>query len=151
MLGRRIDHGPDPPSPRRPPRVRSRSRRRARLSDDRGSAAVEFVICAAAMVLLLLMVVQVAVWYHTRAVAQTAARQGLDHVRVLNGSPEEGVAVAHEFLAQSGGGLHDPEVNATRSVELSTVSVRGHVVSLLPGVSFTVSVTVDAATERIEP
>lgn len=103
------------------------------------------------MVLLLLMVVQVAVWYHTRAVAQTAARQALDHVRVLNGSPEEGEAVAHEFLDQSGGGLHDPEVNATRTVELSTVSVSGNVVSILPGVSFTVSVTVDAPTERIEP
>lgn len=103
------------------------------------------------MVLLLLMVVQVAVWYHTRAVAQTAARHGLDHVRVLNGSAEAGETAAHEFLDQAGGGLHDAQVNATRTVEVSTVSVSGNVVSILPGVSFTVSVTVDAATERIEP
>lgn len=109
------------------------------------------MICAAAMVLLLLMVVQVAVWYHTRAVAQTAARHGLDHVRVLHGDPDQGVAVTREFLAQSGTGLHEPQVNVTRTVELSTVSVSGNVVSVLPGVSFTVSVTVDAPTERIEP
>ena len=44
---------------------------------DRGSSTVEFVIASAAMVLLLLMVVQVGVWYHTRAVAQTDALAGL--------------------------------------------------------------------------
>ncbi|MCB0996113.1 MAG: pilus assembly protein, partial [Acidimicrobiales bacterium] len=59
------------------------------------------------MVLLLLMVVQVGVWYHTRAVAQTAARHGLDHVRTINGSPSEGIDVASEFLDQSGGGLEN--------------------------------------------
>ena len=129
-----------------------RRRRRRRGGDiDRGSATVEFAICAVAMVLLLLMVVQVAVWYHTRAVAQTAARHGLDQVRVLDGSPEAGEAVAYEFLDQAGGGLNDPDVDATRTVEVATVSVRGDVVSILPGVSFTVSVTVRAATERIEP
>jgi hypothetical protein len=34
---------------------------------------------------------------------------------------------------------------------VSSVTVSGRVVSILPGVSFTVSVTVDAPTERIEP
>lgn len=97
------------------------------------------------------MVVQVGVWYHTRAVAQTAARHGLDTVRILDGSPDDGIAVASEFLAQAGRGLHDPRVRATRTAEQSSVSVSGHVVSVLPGVSFTVSVTVDAPTERIEP
>lgn len=112
---------------------------------------MEFVICAAAMVLLLLMVVQVGIWYHTRAVAQTAARHGLDHVRILDGSVDAGIAVAQEFLAQSAGGLDNPHVHATRSATQSTVSVSGQVVSILPGVSWRLSVTVDAPTERIEP
>ena len=103
------------------------------------------------MVLLLLMVVQVGVWYHTRAVAQTAARHGLDHVRTINGSPSEGIDVASEFLDQSGGGLENRNVDATRTGAVSSVTVSGRVVSILPGVSFTVSVTVDAPTERIEP
>ena len=118
---------------------------------DRGSSTVEFVIASAAMVLLLLMVVQVGVWYHTRAVAQTAARHGLDHVRTINGSPSEGIDVASEFLDQSGGGLENRNVDATRTAAVSSVTVSGRVVSILPGVSFTVSVTVDAPTERIEP
>jgi Flp pilus assembly protein TadG len=118
---------------------------------DRGSSTVEFVIASAAMVLLLLMVVQVGVWYHTRAVAQTAARHGLDHVRTINGSPSEGIDVASEFLDQSGGGLENRNIDATRTTAVSSVTVSGRVVSILPGVSFTVSVTVDAPTERIEP
>ena len=125
--------------------VEQRSRR------DRGSSTVEFVIASTAMVLLLLMVVQVGVWYHTRAVAQTAARHGLDHVRTINGSPSEGIDVASEFLDQSGGGLENRNVDATRTAAVSSVTVSGRVVSILPGVSFTVSVTVDAPTERIEP
>lgn len=137
--------GPDPPR-------HSRFRRARRRADgDRGSSTVEFVICAAAMVLLLMMVVQIGVWYHTRAVAQTAARHGLDHVRTLDGSTADGIAIASEFLAQSGGGLDSAQVDASRSALESTVTVTGRVVSILPGVSFAITVTVDAPTERIEP
>lgn len=121
------------------------------LGVERGSSTVEFVICTAAAVLLLLMVLQIGVWYHTRAVAQTAARHGVDHVRTTDGSTDSGIDIAHEFLAQSGNGLRDPDVSAQRTLEVSSVSVSGDVVSILPGVTLTVSVTVDAPTERIEP
>lgn len=130
-------------------RIPARTRRRD--DGEQGSSTVEFVICAAGMLLLLMMVVQVGVWYHTRAVAQTAARHGLDHVRTIDGSPEDGIAVANEFLAQSGGGLDGARVDATRTAEESTVTITGRVVSILPGVSFAITVTVDAPTERIEP
>lgn len=139
--------GPAPPTPTT---ATGRLARR-RSTDDRGSSTVEFVICAASMVLLLMMVIQIGVWYHTRAVAQTAARHGLDHVRTLDGSTAEGVAVANEFLAQSGGGLDGASVDASRTAQESTVTITGRVVSILPGVSFTITVTVDAPTERIEP
>lgn len=142
--------GPDPPDTL-PGARRAHRAARSRRRDDRGSSTVEFVIAAAAMVLLLLMVVQIGVWYHTRAVAQTAARHGLDHVRTLDGSTGDGIAVADEFLAQSGGGLEGAQVGATRTALESTVTVSGWVVSILPGVTFTVSVTVNAPTERIEP
>jgi len=103
------------------------------------------------MVLLMVMVVQVAVFYHSRAVAQTAARHGLDQARVLNGSTDAAIAVTNEFLNQAGGGLRDPQVSADRTPTMATVSVTAHVVSILPFTDFTVSVTVDAPTERIEP
>jgi Flp pilus assembly protein TadG len=142
--------GPDPPDTLHDAR-HARRAARPRRRNDRGSSTVEFVIAAAAMVLLLLMVVQIGVWYHTRAVAQTAARHGLDHVRTLDGSTGDGITVANEFLAQSGGGLEGAQVDATRTAVESTVTVSGRVVSILPGVTFTVSVTVNAPTERIEP
>lgn len=139
-----------------PTRLAGDGRRRRRAlgrlrGDERGSATVEFVICAAAMVLLLLMVVQIGVWYHSRAVAQTAARHGVDHVRTIDGSTGAGISAANEFLAQAGSGLRDSDVTASRTVEVSSVSVSANVVSILPGVNLTVHVTVDAPTERISP
>ena len=123
----------------------------SREAGDRGSGTVEFVICSAGMVLLLLMVVQVGVWYHTRAVTQTAARHGLDHVRVMNGTPGDAIAATNEFLAQAGRGLRQARVDATRSSNQSTVSVTGRVVSIVPGVNLGLSVSVAAPTERIAP
>lgn len=148
MQGHRNGRGLDPPRDEHPRPDEPFEQVSPR---DRGSSTVEFVIASAAMVLLLLMVVQMGVWYHTRAVAQTAARHGLDHVRTINGSPSEGIDVASEFLDQSGGGLENRNVDAIRTAAMSSVTVSGRVVSILPGVSFTVSVTVDAPTERIEP
>lgn len=103
------------------------------------------------MVLLLLMVLQIGVWYHGRAVAQTAARHGVDHVRTVDGSTDAGIGVAQDFLAQSGGSLRDLDVTAARTVDTSSVSVSAQVVSILPGITLTVSVTVDAPTERLTP
>ena len=99
--------------------------------------------------MLLLLVVQAAVGFHGRAVAHTAARHGLDHVRTLDGSTAAGVSAATSFLAQAGGGLRDSNVTASRDAETSSVTVSANVVSVLPGVSFTINVTVDAPTERI--
>lgn len=103
------------------------------------------------MVLLMMMVIQVGVWYHSRAVAQTAARHGLDQVRTVDGSTAAGISAANEFLAQAGDALDNTDVSASRNAEVSSVSVSGSVVSLLPGVSLSVHVTVDAPTERTVP
>lgn len=125
--------------------------RKERRSDDRGSSTVEFVICAALMVMLLIVIVQVGVYFHTRAVAQTAARQGLDQVRVVDGSTDSGVATANEFLDQAGASLDDRNVTATRTAVHATVTVSGSVVSIIPGLDLHVDVTVDAPLERVTP
>lgn len=137
---------------RRSPPVTRRFDCRARGGPcDRGSSTVEFVVGAAVMVLLLLAVVQVAVYFHHRAVAQTAARHGLDQARITTGSTDQGIAAAHEFLDQSGASLDDRTVSAARTAASSSVTVRGAVVSVVPGVVLTVDVTVDAPTERVTP
>ena len=118
---------------------------------DGGSSTVEFVIASAVMVLLLLVVVQVGLYFHLRAVAQTAARHGVDEVRVFDGSTDQGIAAAGEFLDQGGQSLHDRAVSAQRTVESSSVRVSGSVVSVIPGITLTVDVTASAPTERITP
>lgn len=109
------------------------------------------MICTTVMVLLLLAVVQVALYFHARAVATTAARQGLDRVRVLDGSTGEAVASANAFLAQAGGGLEHRGVSASRGATTASVTVDGDVISVVPGVRLPVDVTVRAPVERVVP
>ena len=132
----------------------SRSGVQARLRDgdgERGSGTVEFVIGAALMVFMLLAIVQIALYFHLRSVANTAARHGIDNVRVLDGSTAAGITAANEFLDQAGSSLEGRSVDATRSPELSTVTVTGQVVAVIPGLNLHVSVTVNAPTEAIRP
>lgn len=122
-----------------------------RPRSERGSSTVEFVISAGVMVLLLLVIVQVALYFHLRAVAVTAARHGLDQVRVAEGTPERGVDAAEEFLDQGGSNLEAASVTAARTAESSSVTVEGNVVSVVPGLVLHVDVTVEAPTERLTP
>ncbi len=103
------------------------------------------------MVFLLMTIIQFALYFHLRAVATTAARHGLDQVRVLDGSPAAGETAANEFLDQAGSSLDDRSVSAGRSAATSTVTVSGEVPSVIPGMRLTVSVTVDAPSERVIP
>jgi hypothetical protein len=86
-----------------------------------------------------------------RSVAQTAARNGLDRVRVVEGSTEAGITAANQFLDQGGSSLNNRQVSAQRSDIASSMSVSGTVVSIIPGLNLRVEVTVDAPTERVTP
>ena len=132
----------------------SRSSAQTRLRDgdgERGSGTVEFVIGAALMVFMLLAIVQIALYFHLRSVANTAARHGIDNVRVLDGSTAAGITAANEFLDQAGSSLEGRSVDATRTPQLSTVTVTGQVVAVIPGLNLHVSVSVNAPTEAIQP
>lgn len=130
----------------------ARARRRIDDGDgESGSSTVEFVIGAVLMVFMLLAIIQVAMYFHMRSVASTAARHGVDRVRVFDGSEAAGVAATNEFLDQAGRSLDGRSVNASRSATVSSVTVSGRVVAVVPGLWLEVRVTVDAPTERIEP
>ena len=138
-------------SPSRSRHPIARLRARLRVDGDRGSSTVEFVIGAALMVFMLMSIIQIALYFHLRSVATTAARQGLDQTRVINGSSAAGVTAANEFLDQSGRSLEQRNVTATRGAQASSVTVRGHVIAVIPLLDLTVTVTVDAPTERVVP
>ena len=126
-------------------------RARRRAEDERGSSTVEFVIGAALMVFMLMAIVQVAIYFHLRSVATTAARHGLDRVRVVNGTSASGIAAANEFLEQAGRSLEARSVDATRTQQTSTVTVTGRVIAVIPLLDLHVSVTVEAPSERLTP
>jgi Flp pilus assembly protein TadG len=118
---------------------------------ERGSSTVEFVICAVLMVFMLLAIVQIALYVHLRSVAVTAARHGVDQVRVLDGSTDAGITAANEFLDQAGSSLDARSVTAARSAVVSSVTVSGGIVAVIPLLNLHVSVTAQAPTEGLVP
>ena len=131
--------------PGRPP-PRNRNRR-----TERGSAAVEVAVLLPVVMLLLMVVVQAGIYFHTRAVATTAARKAVTAARVEDGTGPDGQQAAEQFLDQNGAALHSRQVTVTRSATTATASVSGEVASVLFGVPFSVTVTVDAPVEQVTP
>jgi Flp pilus assembly protein TadG len=125
---------------------------RARCHDDKGGITIEAVVVVPVAMLLLMLVVQAGVYFHTRAVAVTAAHHGLDAARVEPGSASDAQNVTETFLRRHAGGLRDQSVGVSRGSETATVAVSGDVVSLLFGVPvFSLDVTVRAPVERVVP
>lgn len=122
-------------------------RTRAR-EDDRGLAELAVVIVPT--LLLVLLVMHAALFWYGQTVATRAAHHGLDQTRVLNGSPADGEAVAAQLLDQVGV-VEDPQVSASRSATDAAVTVTGQALSMLPGVSLTVTATASGPVERVEP
>ena len=103
------------------------------------------------MVFLRMAIIQFAIYFHLRSVAVTAARHGVDQVRVLDGSPADGISAANQFLDQAGSSLDNRHVTAARTPTRSTVNVTGAVVAVIPFVSLHISVSADAPTEALQP
>ncbi len=119
--------------------------------EDRGSAALSAAILGLVLLLLPMMLLQAAMYFHSRSVAASAGRHGLEATRVAAGSPGAGEAAAQQYLAQAGGPLTGTGVAATRSDTTATVTVTGDVTSVVPGIALDVSVTVTGPVERFEP
>ncbi len=104
-----------------------------------------------AVLLLVFAVIQGALYYHARNVALAAASDGLTAARARTGSSEEGLRAAASFLERAGGRdvLLDARVAAVRGGGTATVTVSGHVISLLPVLpGWSVSQTASGPVER---
>ena len=73
---------------------------------DRGSASLSYVVVMSAVLLLIALVLQSALWYHARNVAQAAAAEGLRATRLYDGTEGAGTQAATAFLRDAGG-QHD--------------------------------------------
>lgn len=118
--------------------------------DERGQT--ELVIVFPVAMLLVLLLLQAALWFLGRSVAQDAAQDGARAAALLGGSPAAGEQAAKADLAQLAGPmLSSTSVSATRSTGRAQVTVTGRAESLLPGFSLTVSASAAEPTEEFRP
>lgn len=130
---------------------------RRRQRGDRGSATVEFALGAPLLLLIVALIWQVGVWAIGDLAARNAANHALQTSRVVGGTPAAGHSDAAALLEQNGGWfIVDPVVTVTRTPTVTTVTITGHAravvpASIIPGLQPTITVTVQAPTERHSP
>ncbi|UOY00018.1 TadE family protein [Blastococcus sp. PRF04-17] len=142
--------GPAPPSRPGPPRG---SRRRRRLSGERGAASVELAITFPVVLLLVMTLIQAALWFYARSIALGAAQEGAREGRVQPASTDRAQSAAEGFLDQTAQDLLTaPDVNVTGSPASIEVTVTGTSLSLFPGLSgWSVTQTAVGPVERPTP
>ncbi|WP_302893410.1 TadE/TadG family type IV pilus assembly protein [Actinomadura luzonensis] len=147
------------PRPGRAARAGERPGRPARAG-ERGSSAVELVLLMPVVLAVALLIVQVALWFHARQVAEAAAQEG---ARVARAAPidsgawqDAATAKATEIVRAIGPKLLGG-ANATTSEKEPDerfVTVTGsavQVIPLLPPLAFTISATAGGPVECFRP
>jgi Flp pilus assembly protein TadG len=120
-----------------------------RFAGDRGAGTTEVVLVTPVLLFLVMLVIQFGLWYHAQHVAQTAADEGARAAKVENATAQDGISRATDFLDQSSTGLiNDRNVNATRTVEVATVTVTGRVTAVVPGLDLSVNAKAVDPVER---
>jgi Flp pilus assembly protein TadG len=135
-------------------RVRRRVRELHASNDDRGIGTVEAVLTVPVIVLMILGAVQVGLWWYSRQLAETAAQEAARAARSYAASAGAGQAEGYSYLSKVDGGgaaLHNPSIQVTRGPQTVTVTVKGDIVSLMPWVSPTVTITVTSPVETYVP
>jgi Flp pilus assembly protein TadG len=122
------------------------------VRDERGSTTTEVVLLVPVLLLLVMVVVQFGLWFHAQHVAQAAADEGARAAKVEGRTSSDGAAQANAFLDQAASGLFDDRtVDANRTAQLSTVTVGGHVVGVVPGLHLAVRAQATDPVERFRP
>lgn len=118
---------------------------------DRGSAAIQAIMILPLMFTLLFVGMQAALFYWGRTVAIVAAEEGARVAAGEDGTAEKGISNAASFVTGPGGSdvLDHVTVTGARSTTQATVTVRGTVLSVIPGWSPTVTQTASFPIERL--
>ncbi|MHB8448958.1 MAG: TadE/TadG family type IV pilus assembly protein [Mycobacteriales bacterium] len=117
---------------------------------DAGSFSLELAVLFPVFLLLILLIAQAALYFFARSVATSAAQQGADTARLQGNTPVDGASTATAFVTDQGGGiLDDLAVTTTGSTPTQvSVTVTGHALTIIPGISFTVRQSATAPRER---
>ncbi|MFC5830051.1 TadE/TadG family type IV pilus assembly protein [Nonomuraea insulae] len=116
---------------------------------ERGSATLEAAVVYPVVLLLVLLAVNVALWFHARNLALSAAQEGLRVGRAYGSSLEAGKGAAERFAREVGASfLLSPEVEARRGGDAVSVTVRGQAISLIPALTVSVDQVAQAPVEK---
>jgi hypothetical protein len=116
--------------------------------DDRGTAEHALVIVST--LTLVMLVMHASLFWYGQIVATRAAHQALDEARVLNGTEAAGEQLGGQLLAQTGV-LESATVSVSRTDTDATATVQGQALSMLPGLTLTVTASASGPVERVEP
>ena len=112
----------------------------------------ELVIVFPVAMLLVLILLQAALWFLGRSVAQDAAQDGARATALLGGGPEAGAQAARDDLIQLAGPmLSSTSVSVTETAGRAQVRVSGAAESILPGFSLEVSASAAEPIEEFRP
>jgi Flp pilus assembly protein TadG len=123
--------------------------RRPRARNEQGFATTEAVLVTPVLLFLVMVVIQFGLWFHAQHVATAAAEEGARAARAEHGSADAGRDSADAFLGQAAPRLIvDPNVSASRTLDVVTVEVDGETASVIPGLSFPVRAAAKSPVER---
>jgi Flp pilus assembly protein TadG len=134
---------------RAPVRIVPRRARPRLLRDERGAVSAELVIATPLLLLLIMAVIQFALWEHAEHIATAVAQQGVSVGRLQDQTAGAGQQEAQSVLDQLGPSvLTGSKITATRTAEMTTVTVTGHAESIVGLFSLPVRATASGASEN---
>lgn len=140
-------------------RLTGRPTRTPRLRGDRGASALELSLVAPGLLLFIFFSIQAGLFFYGQAVAQQAAREGVSKLRLaqteeISASIRDRVEQSVEAYAVAVGRetLLQPEATTEYDADAGkvTVTVKGDVITLVPGLQLTVTQVVEGEIERFE-
>lgn len=133
----------------------SRRRHRYVREPDAGLAMLEAIFTIPVVMFMIFGILQTAMWWYGRQVALTAAQEAARAARAYQASDADGQAKATSYLRQvegtSSSVLANPRVSIVRTGDTVTAVVRGHVISLVPGLTLSVEASSSGPVEVFVP
>ena len=126
-----------------------------RLGDERGTSTASFVILFPLFLFMFMGLVQWGLYFHARSQVAAAAQDAARATQGVDGTPEDGRAVASSLLADATGSglLEDLAVDVTRAdgVVRAQVDAQVRVLGPLPGFDIHVRGISEGDAEEFEP
>lgn len=126
------------------------ARRNRAGRSDAGITTVELSVVAPLLIIWIMLVVQGALWWHAKQVADAAVAEAVDVAQLSDNTAADGEAAALDWLAQSGN-LTNTSVSVDRSADRVTVTVQGDAPQLVPGWDWGVTAQAEGPVERFIP